>query len=281
LVQEARDSGGRSVVLTFEPHPLKILAPERAPRMILTHKDKLTLLRSTGVDVVVIQEFNMAFANLEAKDFVQRYFVHSLNVHKVLVGKDFRFGKERKGSVEDLTRWGAESGFEVCVIEKVADQGQRISSTRIRELIEKGEVHLVRRFLGRYHFITGRVVRGHRRGRVLGFPTANIFNQTEVLPSDGIYATFLRVDGHQLPSVTNVGDNPTFGEGPRTIESYILDFEGDLYNQPVQLQFVKKIREEKKFSSVDLLVEQMKNDVVCAQEVFRGICTAKTAELGG
>ncbi|MEE8076391.1 MAG: bifunctional riboflavin kinase/FAD synthetase [Candidatus Binatia bacterium] len=281
LVQDARDSGGRSVVLTFEPHPLKILTPERAPRMILTHKDKLALLRSVGVDVVVIQEFNMAFANLEAKEFIQRYFIDALRVHKIFVGKKFRFGKARRGCVDDLTRWGAESGFEVCVVDQVADQGRRISSTGIRELIEMGEVHSVRSVLGRYHFITGRVVRGHQRGRVLGFPTANVFNQTEVLPSDGIYATFLRADGHQWPSVTNIGHNPTFGEGPRTIESYILDFEGDLYNQPVQLHFVKKIREEKKFSSVDLLVEQMKNDVLCAQEVFRDICTAKPAELGG
>jgi riboflavin kinase/FMN adenylyltransferase len=244
--------------------------------MILTHKDKLALLRSFGVDVVVIQEFNMAFANLEAKEFVQRYFINSLRVNKILVEKNFRFGKARRGCVDDLTRWGAESEFDVCVVDQVTDQGRRISSTHIRGLIEKGEVHSVRSVLGRYHFISGRVVQGHQRGRDLGFPTANISNQTEVLPSDGIYATFLTADGHQWPSVTNIGQNPTFGEGPRTIECYILDFEGDLYNQ-----FVKKLREEKKFSSADLLVEQMKNDVQCAQEVFRDVCTAKPAELGG
>jgi len=281
VIQDAKECGGRSVVLTFEPHPLKILAPERAPRMILTHKDKLALLRSVGVDVVIIQEFNLAFAGLEAKDFVQRYLIDCLKVHRILVGKDFRFGKGRRGGVEDLSRWGIEAGFEVCELEQVADQGLRISSTRIRELIEEGDVHLVPRFLGRYHFVRGRVVRGHRRGRDLGFPTANILNQTEVLPSDGIYATYFEVDKRQLPSVTNIGCNPTFGEGLRTIESYILDFQGDLYNRSVLLRFVMRIREEKKFSSADLLVEQMRRDVLCAQNVFRNISTGGPAEMEG
>ena len=137
VIQDAKDSGGRSVVLTFEPHPLKILAPERAPRLILTHKDKLALLRSVGVDVVIIQDFNAGFADLEAREFVQRYLVDRIKVHRIWVGREFRFGKARKGGVEDLTRWGAEAGFEVRVMEPVEDQGLRVSSTRIREIIER------------------------------------------------------------------------------------------------------------------------------------------------
>ncbi|MFQ5849261.1 MAG: bifunctional riboflavin kinase/FAD synthetase [Candidatus Binatia bacterium] len=281
VIQDARDVGGRSVVLTFEPHPLKILAPERAPRLILTHRDKLALLRSVGADVVIIQEFTLAFSNLAAKEFVQRYLVDRLKVYKIWVGREFRFGKARMGGVAELSRWGAEAGFEVKVMQPVEDQGRRISSTRIRELIMRGEVHSLSRFLGRYHFITGRVVRGHQRGKNLGFPTANILSQTEVLPSDGIYATFLRIHGHQWPSVTNIGYNPTFGGGPRTIESFILNFQGDVYDEAVRLFFVKRIREEKRFSSPDLLVEQMKRDVMSAEEVFRDIDAGEFAELGG
>ena len=274
VVQEAKATSGHSVVLTFEPHPLRVLAPERAPRLILTHKDKMELLQSFGVDAVIIQRFDWTFANLEAKEFVQRYLIDRLKVRKIWVGRDLGFGKGRKGRVEDLIRLGVEGGFEVGIVEPIQVGGVRISSSRIRELIERGDVHEVNRFLGRYHFVSGRVTRGHQRGRHLGFPTANIVTRAEVLPLDGIYATFLQVDEHPWPSVTNIGVNPTFGDGPRTTESYIFDFQGDLYGQSVRLFFVKRIREEKKFSSPSLLVEQMQKDVLSAQRILSeiGVC---------
>lgn len=268
VVQDAKASGGRSVVLTFEPHPLKLLAPERAPRLILTHKDKMLLLHSFGVDVVIIQAFNAAFANVEAEEFVRRYLVGRLGVRKMWVGRDLRFGKGRRGRVEELIRWGTEGGFEVGIVEPVELKGVRVSSSRIRLLIGRGEVHEAERFLGRHHFVSGRVSTGNRRGRQLGFPTANIVPRTEVLPLDGIYATFLEASGRLWPSVTNIGVNPTFGEGPRTVESYVFDYSGNLYGQSVRLFFVKRIREEKKFSSAEALVEQMKRDVVSAQEIL-------------
>ncbi|MGH7770866.1 MAG: bifunctional riboflavin kinase/FAD synthetase [Candidatus Binatia bacterium] len=274
VVQEAKATSGHSVVLTFEPHPLRVLAPERAPRLILTHKDKMELLQSLGVDAVIIQRFDWTFANLEAKEFAQRYLIDRLKVRKIWAGRDLGFGKGRKGRVEDLIRWGAEGGFEVGIVEPIQVGGVRISSSRIRELIERGDVHEVNGFLGRYHFVSGRVRRGHQRGRHLGFPTANIVTRAEVLPLDGIYATFLQVDRHPWPSVTNIGVNPTFGDGPRTIESYIFDFQGDLYGQSVRLFFIKRIREEKKFSSPSLLVEQMQKDVLSAQRILSeiGVC---------
>jgi riboflavin kinase/FMN adenylyltransferase len=268
VVEEARAQGGSSVVMTFEPHPLKILAPERAPRLILTHKDKMRLLRACGVDTVIIQRFNSAFAGMEAEEFVHRYLIDRIKVHKMWVGRDLRFGTGRKGRVEDLIRWGRKGGFEVGVVEPVEVGGERISSSRIRQLIERGDVHKVHRFLGRHHFVSGRVTRGHQRGRQLGFPTANIVGRTEVLPMDGIYATFLEVDERCWPSVANIGLNPTFGEGSRTIECYIFDFSGDLYGCSVRLYFVGRIREERKFASSDLLVEQMKKDVLSAQEIL-------------
>lgn len=279
VVQDAKARDGRSVVLTFEPHPLAILAPQRAPRLILTHKDKMVLLQSSGVDAVIIQPFNSAFANVEAEAFVRGYLVERLKVHKMWVGKDLRFGKGRKGRVEDLIRWGVEGGFEVGIVGPVHLGGVRISSSRIRDLIKRGDVHEVQGFLGRYHFASGRVIPGYQRGRQLGFPTANIVTRTEMLPSDGIYATFLEADQRLWSSVTNIGVNPTFGGGPRTIESYIFDFSGDLYGRSVKLFFVKKIREEKKFPTPEDLVGQMKKDVLGAQEILNQVSIEERAQL--
>lgn len=279
-VHDAKDLGGRSVVLTFEPHPLKVLAPEKAPRLILTHKDKMTLLQSFGVDVVIVQTFDAAFAGVEADEFVREYLVRRIGVRKMWVGKDLRFGKGRKGRVEDLARWGKDMGFEVGVIEPIQLGGHRVSSSRIRTLIEQGEVREAGNYLGRHHFISGRVVSGHGRGRHLGYPTANIVARTEVLPFDGIYASIMQAGGRQWRSVTSVGLNPTFGAGPRTIESFIFDFDGDLYDQAVKLFFVERIREEKKFSSVELLVEQIKLDVASAREILRGVELPKSASDG-
>ena len=279
VVQDAKARDGRSVVLTFEPHPLTILAPQRAPRLILTHKDKMVLLQSYGVDAVIIQPFNSAFANVEAEAFVRGYLVERLKVHKMWVGKDLRFGKGRKGRVEDLIRWGAEGGFEVGIVGPVHLGGVRISSSRIRDLIKRGDVHEVQGFLGRYHFASGRVIPGYQRGRQLGFPTANIVTRTEMLPSDGIYATFLEANQRLWSSVTNIGVNPTFGGGPRTIESYIFDFSGDLYGRFVKLFFVKRIREEKKFPTPEDLVGQMKKDVLGAQEILNQVSIEERAQL--
>ena len=267
-VEESRRSGGPSVVLTFEPHPLKILAPSRAPKLILAHKDKMRLFQSFGVDIVVIQNFDASFANLQAEDFVRRFLVERLKIKKIWVGRDLRFGAGRKGTVDDLARWGAALGFEVGTVEPIVVEGNRVSSSRIRQLVEEGRVDEAVPLLGRHHFISGRVVSGNRRGRELGFPTANISSRNEVLPLDGIYATLLQIGDQQLLSVSNIGVNPTFGEGPRTIESFILNFDRDIYGEPVQLSFVKRIREEKKFDSIDQLVVQMRCDVTAAESIF-------------
>lgn len=277
VVEDARSSGGRSVVLTFEPHPLKLLAPERAPRLILTHKDKMALLQSFGVDVVMIQAFDAAFAAVEAETFARDYLFRRLDVRKMWVGSDLRFGRGRKGRVEDLARWGAAGGVEVGVIDPIVLDGHRVSSSRIRTLIERGAMSEAKRYLGRYHFVSGRVARGHGRGRTLGFPTANIVSRTEVLPPDGVYATMLESEGRRWPSVTSIGVNPTFGDGPRTVESYVFDFSGDLYGRSVRLFWVEKIRDEKKFSSADLLVGQIKDDALRAREILSASDAVKSS----
>jgi len=267
-VDDAHRLGVRSAVLTFEPHPLRVLAPDRAPRMLLTHKDKMQLLQSFGVDCVVIQQFDRSFAAIRAEDFVRKYLTERLHAKKVWVGKDLRFGKGRGGDIDKLRAWGTDLGYEVGIVEPVMVCGERVSSSRIRELIGAGDVATVRPMLARYYFVSGKVVSGHRRGRELGFPTANIASRAEILPRDGIYASLLQLGDKIFPSVTSVGLNPTFGAGPRTIESFILDFDQEIYGESVKLSFVARLRDEMNFASVASLIEQIHADVAEARGVL-------------
>ncbi len=267
VMEDARSRGGSAVVLTFEPHPLKILAPGFAPRLILARKDKLALLRRVGIDFVVIQRFTSSFCALSPHDFVSRYLVR-LGVERLWVGGDFRFGKDRAGTVRELMTWGPAAGIEIEVVPAVADSDRAISSSRIRALLAEGRVDIARRQLGRCHFIEGSVVKGHQRGRELGFPTANVRGRTEVVPGNGIYATLVQVGGRRMHSVTSIGVNPTFGSGPRTIETHILDFKEDLYGRRLQVFFVERLREERNFPSVEGLVGQIEEDIVHARRVL-------------
>ena len=268
-VEESQRLGYPSTVLTFEPHPLKVLVPERAPSLILSYEDKMALLQSLGVDIVVAQRFDLQFASIAADEFVCRFLVDRLKIKKLWVGRDLRFGQGRKGGTDTLLRLAPGAGFEVGVLDPILLNGIRISSSRIRQLVEEGRVDEVRPMLGRYHFVSGRIVRGHRRGQKLGFPTANIATETEVVPLNGIYATLIQVKNKQRLSVSSVGVNPTFGDGPRTVESFILDFDGDIYGERVKLAFVQRIRDEKKFVLVKDLIGQMDEDVKRAKALFK------------
>jgi riboflavin kinase / FMN adenylyltransferase len=268
-VEEAKRLSYPSIVLTFEPHPLKVLAPERAPRLLLTYQDKLDLFQAYGVDIVIAQRFDRQFASITAEDFVRRFLVGRLRTKKLWVGRDLRFGQGRKAGTEDLMRVAPEVGFQVGVVEPILSNGVRISSSRIRELIKAGGVDEVQPMLGRYHFVSGRVVTGAGRGRKLGFPTANILSQTEVVPSNGIYATLIEVKNRRWLSVSSIGVNPTFGDGPRTLESFIFDLKTDIYGESVKLSFVKRIRDEQKFATVEDLIAQMHGDVDQAKAIFK------------
>jgi riboflavin kinase / FMN adenylyltransferase len=268
-VEEAKRLGYPSIVVTFEPHPLKVLAPERAPRLLLTYQDKLDLFQASAVDIVVAQRFDRQFASVTAEDFVRRFLVGQLRTKKLWVGRDLRFGQGRKAGTEDLMRVAPEVGFQVGVVEPILSNGVRISSSRIRELVEAGCVDEVQPMLGRYHFVSGRVVTGAGRGRKLGFPTANILSQTEVVPSNGIYATLIEFKNRRWLSVSSIGVNPTFGDGPRTLESFIFDLDTNIYGASVKLFFVKRIRDEQKFATVEELIAQMHGDVDQAKAIFK------------
>lgn len=267
-VAEAKTRQSLSVVLTFDPHPLKVLAPERAPGMILSQQDKIDMLKAFDVDVVINQRFDRDFANIRADEFITRYLVGHLGLSKIWLGRDLRFGRGRQGGVEDLIRLGGEAGLSVGIVEPISIDGDRVSSSRIRQLINEGRVDEVEPMLGRFHFASGEIVRGDRRGRELGFPTANLSSRTEVLPQNGIYATIFECQNGRWLSVSSIGTNPTFGEGPRKVESFILDFDEMIYGESVKLSFVKRIREERKFACLEDLITEMHRDVEIARSIL-------------
>src|SRR5689334_21124853 len=227
----ARGLGAQAVVLTFEPHPVAVLAPDRAPPMIQTLHDRLASLRELGVDVTVLQRFTPVFAALEPEPFVRDFLLRHIDVAHVVVGYNVNFGRGRAGSAETLRALGARLGFGVDVVGPVAAPGgEQVSSTRLREMIAAGDMPGARRLLGRPWTLRGRVVVGDRRGRTLGFPTANLHvRRGLLLPADGVYAVVAQTGGTRRPGVLNIGVRPTFGGRRRTVEVHVLDFAGDLY----------------------------------------------------
>ena len=263
-VKAAGDLGGEAAVLTFDPHPAVVLAPERAPVLITTKRRKLELLAASGIDACILEPFTRELAALSPEQFVADVLVGALGARHVVIGYDFTYGHRRGGNAASLRRAGAEHGFAVEVIEPIGAGGQVASSSAIRRLVAAGDLAGAHQMLGRDHELEGVVTRGAGRGRELGFPTANIEIETELLPPPGIYATRARiVDGPGVyGAATSLGTNPTFGPGALTLEAYLLDFEGDLYGRRLCLELVEWLRPERRFSEVDDLVAQIRDDVV-------------------
>jgi len=275
LLAEARARaarrGGQSAVLTFTPHPAHLFAPDRAPPLIMSLDRRLELCAEAGIDVAVVEPFTPAFAAIEAPAFVTDVLARDLGARDVVVGHDFSFGRGRVGDVPLLNQLAPAVGIDVAVIPAVTAGGVICSSGRIRELVAAGDVVAAATLLGRPFELEGPVARGAGRGRDFGFPTANIAPQGELRPKLGIYAARARIlDGPFAGAVraaaVSVGTNPTlYAEGTRrdtvTIEAYLLDFEGDLYNQRVRLEFAEYLRDELRFDSIPVMIEQIREDV--------------------
>jgi riboflavin kinase/FMN adenylyltransferase len=269
VLARARDLGGEAVVCTFEPHPRKVLHPDRAPRLLTTLDQKLELLEEMGVDLTIVEPFDREFAEVEPETFVREYIHRRIRPMEVYVGYDFRFGRDREGSMRQLTQTGPRLGFSVTIIPEVTIDGQDVNSTRIRELLSQGDVRQAQRLLGRPFRARGLVVEGQRRGRTLGFPTANLAPQNEVLPEAGVYAGWACfVDdgdparGTEVPVVTNVGRRPTFEDSAGFVaEAHLIDFEGDIYGRRMDLSFERGLGEERKFPGPDALKAQIARDV--------------------
>ncbi|MDQ1397000.1 MAG: riboflavin kinase / adenylyltransferase [Acidimicrobiaceae bacterium] len=270
----ARDRGAASAVVTFDRHPAMVVRPDSAPRLLTDLDQKLELLATTGVDYTLVIHFDEERSQESAEDFVTEVLVGCLAARAVVVGHDFHFGHGRKGNVPLLQSMGAELGFDVLGINLITDNdnAEAVSSTRVRTLLKEGKVTEAAALLGRPHEVRGTVEEGDRRGRELGFPTANVAVPAEIqLPADGIYAGWYeRPDGFVHPAAISLGRRPTFYEHAdmSLLEAYLLDFDGELYGERASLRFVERLREEEKFDSVDALIAQMNKDVDRARSLL-------------
>jgi riboflavin kinase/FMN adenylyltransferase len=268
VCQRARELDCQPVALTFDPHPAKVLKPEGNLRLLTTPAQKVKLLEAAGVSVVVMP-FTREFAAIPAREFVRDYFVERLKVREVVIGHDYRFGYKRQGNIELLQQMGQTFGFTVQVVWAVEVEDAVVSSSLIRAMLQLGKVREANRLLGRAYGVTGRVVAGKGRGaKVLGVPTANLVSENDLLPSCGIYAVWVIKDGHRLPGVANIGTCPTFDNQELTLEVHLLDFNGDLYGEMLQVEFVSRLRDEQRFSSIDELAAQIRADMTEARQVL-------------
>jgi riboflavin kinase/FMN adenylyltransferase len=267
LVKRAHGLGLPAVVLTFSPHPEKVLEGSRVG-MIQTLDQRLAGIRASGADAVVIAAFDRAFAGLTAAEFAERVIASSLRAKAVVVGENFRFGRSREGDVDVLRQLGGGLGFIVDAVPSTVRNGRVVSSSLIRRLLGEGRIEAANALLGRPYEITGHVVRGSGRGRELGFPTANIRPLNEILPS-GVFVTAAEMQGRSFPSVVNIGRRPTFGAGRLQVEVHLLAFSGRLYRRRLTLRFLRKIRVEKRFAGPEGLVRQVQADIAMARSFLR------------
>ncbi len=261
LLGGARAAGATAVAATFDPLPGQALAQDPPGSTLADAPERVTLLEHAGAEAVVIFTFDRAFSQQPANTFVARLCTAG-DVKRVVVGVDFQFGHGREGSVEALQVLGARHGFAVTIVEPISLGGAVVSSTRIRAALREGDLMTAQALLGRPYSVTGTIVRGEQRGRALGFPTINVAPPDDkLLPRDGIYATWAILGAQRFRAASSLGVRPTFGGGPRRLESYILDFTGDVYGQQAEIVFVERLRDELKFDSADDLARQIAMDV--------------------
>jgi len=269
VVDRARATGAVPTVITFEPHPRAVLHPESAPPLLQTFDQKIEALGVLGIEQTIIIHFDRAFSQIRAEEFLRNVVVGRLQAKEVYLGRGFFFGHNREGNIELLRRVSVSLGFVADEVREVRLRGQRIGSKRIRELLLNGRVNLARRMLGRPYGVEGPVVRGDERGVKLGFPTANIQPHNRVIPRGGVYVTATLIDGQWRRSVTNIGTRPTFGEGLEpSVETHVMNWSGHLYGDVVRVRFLHRLRDEKKFSSIEELKSQIERDVKRAQRYF-------------
>jgi len=265
-----------SVVVTFDPHPLRVLRSDKTPPFITLTEQKLELISQHGPQVCLLLHFDMDMARLAPEDFVRKYLLEGVGMHEMIIGYDYHLGKGRAGNFETLSELGAKHGFTVDRLDPVSIDDAIVSSTRIRDLVQAGNVWSVRPLLGRFYQVRGEIVHGmNRGGRLLGFPTANLKLVDELFPKPGVYAIWVELDGEVHMGVANIGKNPTFGNDALSVEAHILDFEGDIYGRDIRVHFVQRIRDERKFNGIDELKDRIGKDV----ELGRQILSQPEAEI--
>src|SRR5213079_660460 len=261
--QHARAANGTPVVVTFDPHPEKVLRPKTAPHLLTATPHKIALIRDLGVAHLLIITFDKKFAATEPEDFVQQLVQHSKPLREICVGHEWSFGRNRRGNLELLKKLGAQSDFNVVGIPPVTVNGQIVSSTTIRQAVEAGDLRKAAEMLGREYTILGTVVRGDDLGKKIGFPTANLSAHNEQFPPNGVYFAEAMLEGSVYPGVVNLGYRPTVssGKSERVLEIHLFDFDRDIYGQDVEVRFIRYLRPEQKFENMDALTRQIELDV--------------------
>jgi len=268
LVKEARKTDRLATLVTFHPHPSVVLSSHNPARYLTTPGEKAALLEKLGLDLLAILPFDRKVARTPARDFISMIHRH-LRMKELWVGADFALGRDREGDVEALKSMGQEIGFAVHVIEPLTWQGEVISSSRIRSLLVKGRVREAAHLLGRYPSLSGKVVWGAERGRCLGFPTANLEVRKErAIPADGVYAVYVLLGQERYQGVANIGIRPTFRDAEHVVEVHLLDFQGDLYGLDLVVEFVERLRPERRFLDVNELVTQVRRDIARARRIL-------------
>lgn len=271
LTQSAHQRGAQAAVMAFHPRPKAVLAPHLPNNdHLTTPEERIALFQQLGLDILLLIPFTLEFAQTTAHDFMQ-LLVNRLHLAELWAGHDFALGKNREGNLTRLAELGREMNFTVHEFAPLYIEGELVSSTRIRQLLLEGDVRRATALLGRYPALNSRIIQGAQRGRTIGFPTANFTIPAEcLLPANGVYATWVQLPGsaHRYPSVTNVGLRPSFGGSERTVETYIFDFEANLYDQVLTLEFVERLRPEKKFGGVDELIAQISHDSAQARAML-------------
>jgi len=270
VVATARQEGLLATIFTFFPHPRMVVQHDKSLKLIHTLEEKKQLLQRLGVDLLVVQPFNEAFAQLTAEEFVSTILVQHLNVKKVIIGYDHRFGRNRTANINDMRLFGEKYGFAVEEISVQEVDEVSVSSTKIREALNKGDVTTAEHYLGTPYSLTGTVVHGLKLGRTLGYPTANIqvTEDYKLIPKDGVYAVYSYIGARKVYGMMSIGKNPTIEGKGASIEVYFFDFNGDLYDRELTIYFVKYLREERKFSSVALLKKQLQDDETTARKAI-------------
>ncbi|HEY1406493.1 MAG TPA: bifunctional riboflavin kinase/FAD synthetase [Spirochaetota bacterium] len=271
VIRIAHNAGHPAVVVSFCVHPRKILFPERPVALLTTCGEKIALIGESQIDALVLLDFTPELSQMHAREFVRKVLIERMGASHIVLGYDHAFGKNREGNVDSLGELARICGFEVTRLDSLVIDGHPVSSSRIRSLLEEGDVGMASRYLGRAYSVSGTVVEGLKRGRTIGFPTANLSadDPEKIIPCDGVYATLVSTgDGVSYKAVTNVGPNPTFNGAGRTIESHILDFTGDLYGKKLTIDFISRVRDEKKFPSIEALVDAIRQDVRVTKEVL-------------
>ena len=272
VIERADAINGTAVAITFEPHPIRVIADNGHPPLITLYEQKAELIEKAGIDVLICIPFTLEFAALSARAFVEEVLIRRIGMQVIVVGQDYTFGNRREGTVDLLQRFAVEMNFSVIVadwIQSTTAANGRISSTGIRQLVMDGDVETAARMLGRDYQIRGNVAHGRDRGgKLLGIPTANIVLNDELCPKVGVYAVIVQYAGNRYPGVANIGFSPTFDDHVFTVEAHILDFSQDIYDKKIMVNFVQRLRDEIKFSGIDQLVDQIHQDIADARQIL-------------